>query len=190
MISRARISNHLFVDCTFHHPINFGQLLIILFKDAIISQYNPYFYILMSNKSEILYDLVFKSILRILTQNNLYKISYQTITTDTEAALINAINANFNESQRIGCWFHLKQDLIRNARTMGLLNKRNKDIDINITFEIITNLTILPLQYKGNIEYIKEKINIIILQYSKYYNLLTNCFLTTKMECFIGGSYD
>ena len=63
----------------------------------------------------------------------------------------------------IGDWAqspYLKQDLIRNARIMGLLNKRNKDIDINITFEIITQLTILPFQYKGNIEYIKEKINI------------------------------
>ena len=108
MISRARISNHLFIDGTFHHPINFAQLLIILFKDAIISQYIPCFYILMSNKSEILYELVFKSILRILTQNNLYKINYQTITTDTEIALISAINRNFTNTKRIGCWFHLK----------------------------------------------------------------------------------
>ena len=100
----------------------------------------------------MLYDLAFKSVKRILTQNGLYQLNIQTITTDTEAALINAINANFNESQRIGCWFHLKQDLIRNARTMGLLNKRNKDIDINMTFEIITQLTLLPLQYKGNID--------------------------------------
>ena len=99
MISRARISNHLFVDGTFHHPINFAQLLIILFKDAIISQYIPCFYILMSNKCEILYDLVFKSILRILTQNNLYKINYQTITTDTEIVLINAININFTKKE-------------------------------------------------------------------------------------------
>ena len=73
--------------------------------------------------------------------------------------MINAINANFKESKRIGRWFHLKQDLIRNARIMGLLNKRNKEIDINITFDIISQLTKVPLQYKGNIEYIKEKIN-------------------------------
>ena len=135
------------------------------------------FYILLSNKSEMLYDLAFKSVKRILTQNGLYQI---TITTDSEALLISAINANFKETQRIGCWFHLKQDLIKNARTMGLLNKRNKDIDINITFEIITQLTLFPLEYKGNIEFVKEKINIIILQHPKHYNLLTNYFLTTK----------
>ena len=190
MISRARVSNHYFVDATFHHPKDFSELMIIIFKDIIIHEYIPCFYILLSNKSEMLYDLAFKSVKRIITQNGLHQINIQTITTDSEASLINAINANFNETQRIGCWFHLKQDLIRNARIMGLLNKRNKDIDINITFEIITQLTMLPLEYKGNIDYVKEKINIIILQYPKYYNLLTNYFLTTKMKYFIDGSYN
>ena len=70
----------------------------------------------------------------------------------------------------------MKQELFRNAWIKILLNRRNKDIEIYITFEIITQLTILPLHYKWNIEYIKEKINIMILQYSKYYNLLTNYF--------------
>ena len=129
--------------------------MIIIVKDIIIHDYFHGFYILLSNKSEMLYDLAFKSLKRLLTQNGLYQLNIKTITTDTEVALINAIIANFNVSQRIGCLFHLNQDLIRNARTMGLLNKRNKFLDINITFEIITQLTILPLQYNGNIEYVK-----------------------------------
>ena len=126
MISRARVSNHYFVEATFHHPKDFSELMIIIFKDIINHDYLPGFYILLSNKTEMLYDLAFKSLRRILTQNDLYKLNIQTITTDTEVALINAINSNFNEAQRIGCWFHLKQDLIRNARTMGLLNKEIK----------------------------------------------------------------
>ena len=48
----------------------------------------------------------------------------------------------------------------------------------------------LPLEYKGNMEFLKEKINILILQYPKYYNLLFNYFLTTKMKYFIDGSYN
>ena len=112
--------------------------MIIIVKDIIIHDYFHGFYILLSNKSEMLYDLAFKSLKRLLTQNGLYQLNIKTITTDTEVALINSINANFNDSQRIGNWFHLKQNSIRNARIMGLLNKRNKDIDINITFEIIT----------------------------------------------------
>ena len=43
MIARARIANHLFIDGTFHHLINYVQLLIILFKDSIISKLIPSF---------------------------------------------------------------------------------------------------------------------------------------------------
>ena len=190
MISRARIANHLFIDGTFHHPINFAQLLIILFKDSIISQYIPCFYILMSNKTEILYDLIFKSIIRILTQNNLYHIKFETITTDTEIALINAIKINFENSTRLACWFHLKQNLLNQAKTCGLLNKNNPKIDINITFDIISQLSILPLTYKGNIDKLKSQINIILLQYPKFYTNLCTYFLDTKLKYFEDGSYN
>ena len=190
MISRARIANHLFIDGTFHHPIKFSQLLIILFKDVLLSQYIPCFYILMSNKSEILYDLIFKSILRILTQNNLYHVTYQTITTDTEIALINAVKINFENTTRIGYWFHLKQNLLNQAKICGLFNKKNTKIDTNITFDIISQLSILPLTYKGNIEYLKNQINIILLQYPSYYYNLCAYFLDTKLKYFEDGSYD
>ena len=79
----------------------------------------------MSNRTEISYDLVFKSIIRILTQNNIYSLDIKTITNDTELALINAIKINFPKSQRIDCWFHLKQDLMREARVLGLCNPKN-----------------------------------------------------------------
>ena len=82
----------------------------MIFKDIIGADYIPGFYILMSNKTEILYNMVFKSLIKILTQNNIYKLELKTITTDTELALINAINNSFDNIQRIGCWFHLKQD--------------------------------------------------------------------------------
>ena len=62
---------------------------------------------------------------------------------------------NFDNYTRIGCWFHLKQNLIRYARICGLMN--NKNIDINTTMEIITQLSLLPIEYKGDIKF--EKIN-------------------------------
>ena len=58
MIARIRLSKHLFIDGTFHHPIGYSQLLIIIFKDILSSEYIPGCFILMSNKTEILYDLV------------------------------------------------------------------------------------------------------------------------------------
>ena len=110
----------------------------------------------MTNKTEILYDLIFKSVKRIITQQNIYSLNILTITTDTEIALINAVNNNFPNVTRIGCWFHLNQDLIREVKIMGLFNRNNKEIDVNITYEIITQISLLPLNYKGNIEYLKN----------------------------------
>ena len=103
--------------------------------------------------------MIFKSINRIITQQNIYETNFLTITTDKEQVLINAVNNNFNNVKRIGCWFHLSQDLIREARTMGLLNSKNKKLDVNITYNVISNLSLLPLQYKGNLDIFTTKIN-------------------------------
>ena len=132
----------------------------------------------MTNRTEILYDLIFKSVIRIITQQKSYTLNILTITTDTELALINAVHNNFPTANRIGCWFHLNQDLIREAKIMGLFNKQNKDIDANITYEIISQLSLLPLNYKGDIEYLKNQLNVILLQYPKYYNYITTYFIS------------
>ena len=190
IIARIRHSNHLFIDATFNHPQGYSQLLIIIFKDIITKEYYPGFYILMTNKTEILYDLIFKSVKRIITQQNIYSLNILTITTDTEIALINAVNNNFPNVTRIGCWFHLNQDLIREAKIMGLFNSKNKEIDANITYEIITQISLLPLNYKGNIEYLKNQLNIILLQYPKYYNYIVNYFISNKLRYFQDGTYD
>ena len=38
---------------------------------------------------------------------------------------------------------------------MGLFNCKNKKIDTEITYQIISELSILPLQYKGDLERLK-----------------------------------
>ena len=144
----------------------------------------------MSNKTEILYDLIFKSLKRIISQQNIYDLTFKTITTDTEIALINAVERNFDKIKRKGYWFHLSQDLIREARLMGLLNSKSKDIDINLTYEIITQLTLLPINYKGNIENLKKFLNVLIIQYPNYSNYIINYFIEYKLKYFQDGSYD
>ena len=101
-------------------------------------------------------------------------IEFNTITTDTEIALINGVNYNFKNFKRIGCCFHLNQDIIRKARSYGLLNSKSKSIDINETNIVITVLSVLPLTYKGNMENFNYKINEIIQKYPKYKNYINN----------------
>ena len=73
---------------------------------------------------------------------------------------------------------------------MGLLNSKNKDIDINLTYEIITQLTLLPINYKGNIENLKKFLNVLIMQYPYYANYIINYFIEYKLKYFQDGSYD
>ena len=106
-------------------PKGYSQLLIILlYKDIIIKAKIPLFFILMSNRKEELYNRVFSSIIDILTQNYVYDIALTTITTDTEFALINSVKNTFLGVQRIGCWYHLKEDLVQCAHHNGLLKKK------------------------------------------------------------------
>ena len=99
------------------------------------------------------------------------------------------MNNNFPNAQRIGYWLYLKQDLIHTARTFNLMNKKNKEIDINLIYDIIKELAIFQLEYNGNIDYIKEKVNVLILQYSKYFNIIFNYFLENKIKYFMDRSY-
>ena len=39
IIARIRKCKHFFIDSTFHHPKNYTQLMIIIFKDFITSEY-------------------------------------------------------------------------------------------------------------------------------------------------------
>ena len=67
IISRFRQCENIMIDSIFHNPKNYEQLMIILFKDIISFKMLPAFFILMSHKNEILYDVIFKGI----TINNL-----------------------------------------------------------------------------------------------------------------------
>ena len=51
-ISRLRLSKNYFIDGTFHHPPEFKQLLIIMYRDIISSQNIPGIYIVINGKFE------------------------------------------------------------------------------------------------------------------------------------------
>ena len=57
-INRMRISNKIFIDATFHHPMEYSQLLIIMYIDSLKNTKIAGLYILMNGKQEIIYDYV------------------------------------------------------------------------------------------------------------------------------------
>ena len=116
-IMRLKASKHIFIDGTFHHPPGFYQMLIIMYKDIITDLKIPALYILLNSKKEILYEIVFQSIINNILQETVSNLQYETIVTDQEIGLINATKKYFRNGQRISCLFHYKQDILRNLKS-------------------------------------------------------------------------
>ena len=87
-LNRIRKSKNIFIDGTFHHPPGFYQLIIIMYKDIITGYKIPAFYILLTSKEELLYDEIFNSIIKLITDNNKINFKFDTIVSDAEKGLI------------------------------------------------------------------------------------------------------
>ena len=94
-LRRIRLSHYLFIDGTFHHPIEFKQLLIIMYHDIVSDLNIPGIYILINGKSEKFYDIAFQSVIDIITDYDKININIDTIVTDSELALIKIIKNIF-----------------------------------------------------------------------------------------------
>ena len=55
-------SKNFFIDGTFHHPEDFKQLMLIMYKDIITGLKIPGLYILLNSKKETFYNYAFKEI--------------------------------------------------------------------------------------------------------------------------------
>ena len=159
-------------------------MLIIIYKDIITDLKIPALYILLNSKKEILYEIVFQSIINNILQETVSNLQYETIVTDQEIGLINATKKYFRNGQRISCLFHYKQDILRNLKSYGLYNKKYKtDSDI-----ILNKLGKLPFIFKGNIEIFDKECRDIKENYPKYTNFIENYFIINKKIYFQDGS--
>lgn len=73
-----------------------------MFKNIITHKEYPGFFLIMNNRTEQLYQRIFNSVFNILTQNMIYNLKVKYIITDTENAMVNAINNIFINTKRIG----------------------------------------------------------------------------------------
>ena len=179
-LKRIRKSHHIYIDATFHHPPDYKQLLIIMYKDIITNLKIPAFYILMNGKKEIYYNIVFESIINIITDFRKIDIEIISVVSDSEKGLINTITKYFPNAQRISCYYHYTQDIVRNIKSYGLYKKEDKEV----SDKIIKELSILPIIYNGDINIIIKTINKLKEKFPKYNNFLTNYFIENKLTYF------
>lgn len=107
---------NIFIDCTFQCvPQGFEQLLILMVYSKPRKYYFPCFYVLMQEKTQFAYEVVFK---HIHTALEMKKIDVATATCDFEKALVNALKKTYGKKRTryILCFFHFKQAIRRKLR--------------------------------------------------------------------------
>ena len=168
-----RISHHYYIDATFHIPKDFSQLLIFMYKDLLTELKIPGLFILMNGIFRKYYDIIFSSIISILTLENKYVSNIETIVADEERELIN--EKYFPYSRVISFFFCYKQDLLLNIRKYDDSQKSTSNLIIKI-------LSDFPFYYKVyyNIIYL----NYIIEKYPKYNNFINNYFIKYIINSF------
>ena len=106
--------------------------------------------------------------------------------TDSEKALINSVNKYFPNAWRIACFFHYKQNIIKNTRNCGLYKKEHK---INSDF-IIKKLSYLPIIYNGDYNICLNTLKMLKFKFPEYDNFLSNYFEKTFEPYFLNKSLD
>ena len=101
-------------------------------KDGVIF---PRIYALLPNKTEEIYDRLFKKLLEIKPSLNT-----STIMIDFEKAALNALEENFI-SVITGCFFRLSQNIFRHVQEQGLVARYHEDNDFAIR---IASLAFVP----------------------------------------------
>ena len=91
----------------------------------------PCIYALLPNKTEAIYDKLFKKLLEIEPLLNPL-----TIMVDFEKAAINALEENFI-SVITGCFFHLSQNIFRRVQEHGLAVRYQEDNDFAISIKML-----------------------------------------------------
>ena len=154
-----------------------------MYKDIITDLKIPGIYILLNSKNEDLYNMVFEDVINLITWKGKKEINIKTIVTDSEKALMNSIKKYFPTSQRVACYFHYKQDIVRNIRSYGLYKDEMK----KQSNEVIKILSSIPY-YKGNIEIDNKILEDTKKLYKYHSNFIENYFKINKMPYFIDNS--
>jgi len=100
-----------------------------------VKQYLPVAYLLLSNKTQFIYDMALKWVKEELSKcrgdNYVEKggdKTQKTIVTDFEKGLMNACKSNFPEYTLVGDLFHLKNKLWIRGGQLGLGTKENNNL--------------------------------------------------------------
>lgn len=126
MLKNLSNCNQWFIDATFKvAPKGFKQILNILVFIPQLQIFYPSCFILMTHKSQNLYQFVFEN-LKVISESLKFKLDPKFIMVDFEDALRNALKISFPNIQLGGCYFHFVKALYNRISKLGLKRKQYK----------------------------------------------------------------
>ena len=118
LLKKIRTRSHFFFDGTFKVvPNMFDQLLNGMIWDEEEQTYIPLLWILMTGRTEFLYNYALNLIASAAGQARLSPLS---ITCDFELPLMNAFSKQFSLVNVNGCLFHLKQAVFKKCTSLAI----------------------------------------------------------------------
>ena len=147
-----------------------------MYKDIITEEKIPGIYILMNNRIEQSYNMIFDDVINLITFNRLLDLEIETIVTGSERPLMNAVKTFFPKAQRVACYYHFKEDILRNLRVYGLYKEEDK-VESKKVLKLLESI---PYIYNGNINIFDYIVKEIKIKYSKYSNFIDNTSLKQK----------
>ena len=128
---------HWFIDGTFKHcPRTFQQILTIhgLRNDRCL----PFIFALLPNKAESTYNALFDVL------HDLKQLNPQSVMSDYEKGLRNAVQCKFPNATIRGCLFHFNQCIYRAIQNDGLKKRYDSDADFALNIRHLSALAFVP----------------------------------------------
>jgi len=128
-----RLNNQWYFDGTFTIvPSEYNQSLTIAIRDPITDFIKPAMWAILNTKDEESYYQTFRIIKDIVSSSGALNWNLTSITLDFETGLFNGFQRVFPNTRIIGCLFHFKQALFREAQVLGLTTNELKSEAINL----------------------------------------------------------
>ena len=119
---------HAYVDGTFVTvPAGYKQMLVISIRDPNTDQVFPALFGLINTKEEDNYYLFLNSVKSIITEHGSFDWGLKNVTLDFEEGLQEAFSRVFNTTNIVGCLFHYRQALFRQAQSRRLTTQAKMD---------------------------------------------------------------
>ena len=176
--------SEIFIDGTFKvAPKNWYQLLNIFGYDKTHKFFMPLAFIILSSKSEEIYNEVFYKIITLVkAHTDLKSFDKVKIMCDFEIGLRKAIKNNFESCLLDGCYFHYCKAIWKKKKKIKKLNLFKKDLRFN-TIIISFIMKSYPFIKEGKREIYFQKIKSFTNSLGGNYLKLTEYFTKYWKDC-------